>query len=64
MFRSKSSSSSIQDLDLKVGDLLLSGPQTPVSPFAEVFTPTYCNAAHCPIHRRYGESGRTWCVCL
>ncbi|XP_077082607.1 inactive tyrosine-protein kinase PRAG1 isoform X1 [Siphateles boraxobius] len=51
--RSKSSSSSIQDLDLKVGDLLLSGPQTPVSPFAEVFTPTYCNAAHCPIHHRY-----------
>ncbi|XP_048038979.1 inactive tyrosine-protein kinase PEAK1 [Megalobrama amblycephala] len=51
--RSTSSSSSIHDLDLKVGDLLLSGPQTPVSPFAEVFTPTYCNAAHCPIHHRY-----------
>ncbi|KAK2906999.1 hypothetical protein QQF64_019079 [Cirrhinus molitorella] len=51
--RSRSSSSSIQDLELKVGDLLLSGPQTPLSPFAEVFTPTHCNAVHCPIHHRY-----------
>ncbi|XP_056303992.1 inactive tyrosine-protein kinase PRAG1 [Danio aesculapii] len=49
--RTKSSSSSVQEL--KVGDLLLSGPQTPVSPFTEVFTTTYCNAAHCPIHHRY-----------
>ncbi|XP_043079212.1 inactive tyrosine-protein kinase PRAG1 [Puntigrus tetrazona] len=51
--RSSSSSSSVQDLELKVGNLLLPGPQTPVSPFAEVFTPTYCNAVHCPIHHRY-----------
>ncbi|RXN02917.1 pseudopodium-enriched atypical kinase 1-like protein [Labeo rohita] len=51
--RSRSSSGSIRDLELKVGDLLLSGPQTPVSPFTEVFTPTYCNAVHCPIHHRY-----------
>ncbi|XP_067270936.1 inactive tyrosine-protein kinase PEAK1 [Pseudorasbora parva] len=51
--RRSKSSSSIQELDLKLGDLLFSGPQTPVSPFAEVFTPTYCNAAHCPIHHRY-----------
>ncbi|KAF4097719.1 inactive tyrosine-protein kinase PEAK1 [Onychostoma macrolepis] len=51
--RSRSSSSSIQDLELKVGDLHLSGPQTPVSPFTEVFTPIYCNAVHCPIHHRY-----------
>ncbi|XP_052446447.1 inactive tyrosine-protein kinase PEAK1 isoform X1 [Carassius gibelio] len=51
--RSRSSSSSIQDLELKLGDLHLPGPQTPVSPFSEVFTPTYCNAVHCPIHHRY-----------
>ncbi|XP_051551490.1 inactive tyrosine-protein kinase PEAK1-like [Myxocyprinus asiaticus] len=55
--RSKSSSSSsIQDLELKVGDLHSSGPQTPLSPFTEVFnTPTDCNAAHCPIHHRYEQ---------
>ncbi|XP_016298074.1 tyrosine-protein kinase SgK223-like [Sinocyclocheilus anshuiensis] len=51
--RSRSSSSSIQDLELKMGDLHLPGPQTPVSPFSEVFTLTYCNAVHCPIHHRY-----------
>ncbi|TRY62336.1 hypothetical protein DNTS_025872 [Danionella cerebrum] len=33
------------DLELKEGP--------PTSPFAEVFTPTFCNAAHCPIHLRY-----------
>ncbi|XP_051977252.1 inactive tyrosine-protein kinase PEAK1 [Xyrauchen texanus] len=55
--RSKSSSSSsIQDLELKVGDLHSSGPQTPLSPFTEVFsTPTDCNASHCPIHHRYEQ---------
>ncbi|XP_026091737.1 inactive tyrosine-protein kinase PEAK1-like [Carassius auratus] len=51
--RSKSSSNSIKDLELKVGDLHLPGPQTPASPFSEVFTPTDCNALHCPIHHRY-----------
>ncbi|KTG35106.1 hypothetical protein cypCar_00010564 [Cyprinus carpio] len=51
--RSKSSSSSIQGLEIKLGDLHLPGPQTPLSPFSEVFTPTYCNAVHCPIHHRY-----------
>ncbi|XP_051549047.1 inactive tyrosine-protein kinase PRAG1-like [Myxocyprinus asiaticus] len=55
--RSKSSSSSSstqsKSLELKVGDLHLSGPQTTLSPFTEVTTPTDCNAAHCPIHQCY-----------
>lgn len=48
--RSQSSSSSIQDVELNV-DLPLSEPQTPLTPFADVFVSTDCNAIHCPIHR-------------
>lgn len=32
-------------------DLHLSAPQTPLTPFAEVFLSTDCNAIYCPIHR-------------
>lgn len=53
-FRSKSSSNSIQDLEMNVEGVHLSALQTPLTPFAEVFLSTDCNAIQCPIHR-YGE---------
>ncbi|XP_057182234.1 inactive tyrosine-protein kinase PRAG1 [Triplophysa rosa] len=49
--RSKSSSNSIQDLEMNMEDVHLSAPQTPLTPFAEVFLSTDCNAIYCPIHR-------------